>query len=132
VPSRTVGVSAFVNLPLHHEVQKFSSGTGSSGWSRKKGHKMVVVVVVVQVLHSPILAALVHGTLAVGISQTLRRRTRNGITELSQRLPPIFGWAAITAHILVFVCGHAIHEIDELWQQISRIGIVRMGQNLVV
>jgi len=25
-------VSASVNLPLHHEVQKFSSGTGSLGW----------------------------------------------------------------------------------------------------
>jgi len=39
-----VGVSASVNLSLHHEVQKFSSGTGSPGWSRKKGRKMVVVV----------------------------------------------------------------------------------------
>jgi len=37
-------VSASVNLPLHHKVQKFSSGTGSPGWSRKKGRKMVVVV----------------------------------------------------------------------------------------
>jgi len=36
-------VSASVNLPLHHKVQKFSSGTGSPGWSRKKGHKTVVV-----------------------------------------------------------------------------------------
>jgi len=27
-PSRTVGVSASVFLPLHHKVQKFSSGTG--------------------------------------------------------------------------------------------------------
>jgi len=36
-------VSASVNLPLHHKVQKFSSGTGSPGWSRKKGRKMVVV-----------------------------------------------------------------------------------------
>jgi len=43
VPSRMVGVSASVNLPLHHKVPKFSSGTGSPGWSRKKGHKMVVV-----------------------------------------------------------------------------------------
>jgi len=43
-------VSASVNLPLHHKVQKFSSGTGSPGWSRKKGHKTVVVVVVVVVL----------------------------------------------------------------------------------
>jgi len=43
VPSRMVGVSASVNLPLHHKVQTFSSGTGSPGWSRKKGRKMVVV-----------------------------------------------------------------------------------------
>ena len=41
-------MSASVNLPLHHKVQKFSSGTGSPGWSRKNGCKMVVVVVVVQ------------------------------------------------------------------------------------
>jgi len=34
---------------LHHEVQKFSSGTCSPGWSRKKGHKTVVVVVVMYV-----------------------------------------------------------------------------------
>jgi len=37
-------VSASVNLPLHHKVQKFSSGTGSPGWSWKKGRKTVVVV----------------------------------------------------------------------------------------
>jgi len=42
-----VGVSVSVNLPLHHKVQKFSSGTGSPGWSWKKGRKMVAVVVVV-------------------------------------------------------------------------------------
>jgi len=45
-PSRMVGVSASVNLPLHHEVQKFSSGTGSPEWSQKKGRKTVVIVVV--------------------------------------------------------------------------------------
>jgi len=33
----------YFNLPLHHKVQKFSSGTGSPGWSRKKGRKTVVV-----------------------------------------------------------------------------------------
>jgi len=43
-----VSVSASVNLPLHHKVQKFASGTGSPGWSWKKGHKMVVMVVVVE------------------------------------------------------------------------------------
>jgi len=40
-PSRMVSVSASVNLPLHHKVQKISSGTGSPGWSRKKGRKTV-------------------------------------------------------------------------------------------
>ena len=39
----------------------------------------------VQVLHSPILVALLQGSPAAGVSQTLRHRTRNGITELSQR-----------------------------------------------
>jgi len=56
----------------------------------------------VQVLHSLILAALLHGTPATGVSQTLRRGTRNarnGITEHSQRSPLIFSWAAITLGI---------------------------------
>jgi len=53
----------------------------------------------VQVLRSPILAALLHGTPAVGVSQTSWRGTRNGITELSQTAPPIFGRAAITLGI---------------------------------
>jgi len=52
---------------------------------------------------------LLHGTPAASISQTLRRGTRNGITELSQTVPPICGWAAIMLgigppHILVDVC----------------------------
>ena len=45
-PSQMVGVSASVDLPLHHKFQKFSSGTGSCGWSRKRGHKTVVCVCV--------------------------------------------------------------------------------------
>jgi len=53
----------------------------------------------IQVLRSPILAALLHGTRAVAVSQTLWRGTRNGITELSQRAPPIFGWATIKSGI---------------------------------
>jgi len=43
-PSRLVGVSASVNLPLRHKVQKFCSGTGLPGWSQKKGRKTVVCV----------------------------------------------------------------------------------------
>jgi len=46
-PSRMVSVSASVNLTLHHKVQKFSSGTGSPGWSLKKGRKTVVCVCVI-------------------------------------------------------------------------------------
>jgi len=36
LPSQMASVSASVNLSLHHKVQKFSSGTGSPGWSRKR------------------------------------------------------------------------------------------------
>jgi len=49
----------------------------------------------IQVLRSPILAALRHGTRAAAVRQTLWR----GITELSQTAPPVFGWAAITLGI---------------------------------
>jgi len=59
----------------------------------------------VQVLRSPILAALLHGTPAAGVSQTSRRGTRNGITDFrkgrhlySAERPP--RWAS--AHILVY------------------------------
>ena len=41
-PSWMASVSTSVDLPLHHKVQKFSSGTGSPGWSRKTGRKTVV------------------------------------------------------------------------------------------
>jgi len=37
----------------------------------------------IQVLHSPVLSVLLHGTQAVGISQTLQHGTRKGIMELS-------------------------------------------------
>ena len=44
-PSRMVGVSASVNLPLHHKFQKkISSGTGSPG---KRAIKQVCVCVCV-------------------------------------------------------------------------------------
>ena len=45
-PSRMVSVSTSVNLPLHHKVQKFSSGTGLPWWSRKRGCKTDVCVCV--------------------------------------------------------------------------------------
>jgi len=57
-PSLMVGVSASVNLPLHHKVQNFSSGTGSPGWSQKMGRKTVVVCVVVHIGH--MLQLMIH------------------------------------------------------------------------
>jgi len=52
----------------------------------------------VQVLRSS-LAALLHATWAAPVSHTLLPGTTNEIMELSQRVPPIFGWAAITLGI---------------------------------
>ena len=53
------------------------------------------------ILRCPILAALLPGTPAAGVSQTMRRGRpiRHGITEVLQTTPPIFGWAAITLGI---------------------------------
>jgi len=45
------------------------------------------------------ISSLLHGSRAVGVSQSLRRGTRNGITEVSQTAPPIFVRAAITLGI---------------------------------
>ena len=41
-PSRRVGVSATVNLPLHHKVQKFSNGTGSPSGPGKRAVKQLI------------------------------------------------------------------------------------------
>jgi len=51
----------------------------------------------VQVLRSPILAALLHGIPAAGSAKLCG--VAQGIMELSQRASPIFGWAAITLGI---------------------------------
>jgi len=48
-PSRMVRVSASVNLPLHHKVQKFSSGTGSLGGPGKGAVKRLSVCVLLQI-----------------------------------------------------------------------------------
>jgi len=45
-PNQMVSVSASVNFPLHHKVQKFSSGSGLPGWSQKNGRKTVVVDII--------------------------------------------------------------------------------------
>jgi len=43
-PSQIVGVSASVDLSLHHKVQKFSAGTGSPWWSRKRAVKRLLLL----------------------------------------------------------------------------------------
>jgi len=48
---------------------------------------------------NPAQSTILHGTRAAVVSQTLWHGTRNGITELSLRAPPIFGWTAITLGI---------------------------------
>jgi len=40
-PSRMASVSASVNLPLHHKVQRFSSGTGSPSGPGKRAVKQL-------------------------------------------------------------------------------------------
>jgi len=73
----------------------------------------------VQLLCSPVLAALLHGTPAAGVSQTLRHGTRNGITELSQRAPPIFGRAAITSGIGPHSIVAAIVDVKYTYQRLG-------------
>jgi len=82
--------------------------------------------VYVQVLRSRILAALPHGTpaAAADISQTLRCGTRNGITELSQRTPPIFGRAAITLGIGPHSSYQLFYSVvNDLFEKIAEFSI---------
>ena len=67
-------MSASVNLPLHHKVQKFSSATGSPGWSRKKGRKtvVVVVVVVISVLGECNMFYIIHSCVLIGLCFNIR------------------------------------------------------------
>jgi len=54
----------------------------------------------IQVLRCPILAALLHGTPADGVSQTAPwYKEWNYRTFAGARAPPIFGWASITLGI---------------------------------
>jgi len=89
-----IGVSASVNLPLHHKVQKLSSGTGSPGWSLGKDRKTVVVVVVLELIVKCkyIWIALCSSLLLVHLASQLPRRTDAwyvicSVTLLCQFLP---------------------------------------------
>jgi len=63
-PSRMVNVSASVNLPMHHKVQKFSSGTGGPG---KRAAKRLWCGVVVYVF-----VAFMASVMRVGYSLQTR------------------------------------------------------------
>jgi len=66
----------------------------------------------VKVLCSPILAALLHATRAVGITQTLWCGTRNGITELLLLVICNRGATYIPrAAILVFLCFYITEKL---------------------
>jgi len=70
----------------------------------------------VQVLRSPIMAALLHSNPAECVSKTWRRGTGNGITEISQRVSPIYDLAAITLgigpHSSSICCGTSCTRIS--------------------
>jgi len=80
-----VSVSASVNLPLQHKVQKFSSGTSSPRWSRNKGCKMVVVGGTWQVTKLKILYNAAHLQLT---KEILLRNYLFAVVVYSQNL----GW----------------------------------------
>jgi len=62
-----VGLSASVNLHLHHKVQKFFSGAGSPGWSQKKGRKTVVVVLTLLPVALNTSVLLIHADIIITI-----------------------------------------------------------------
>jgi len=77
----------------------------------------------VQVLHCLVLAALLHGTWAMGVSQTLQRGTRNGIRDF-YRGRHLYSagrpsqWTS--AHILVFLLQWLAYVTDDecsIWWQ---------------
>jgi len=80
-PSRMVGTSAAVNLPLHHKVQKFSSGTSSPRWSWKQGHKTVVWLFMPST----------DGTINSNNSITITHGPQNQKPQLSWRCQPSLG-----------------------------------------
>ena len=96
--SLTVGQPIKLCMMLGHLLGWYTINTFSGALAPWRNFARCKIHFTSQVLRSPILAALLHGTPTAGFSQT-RLATRNGITELWQRAPPIFGWVAITLGI---------------------------------
>ena len=71
VPSRMVGVSAYVDLPSHHEVQKFPLAPADPGGPGKRAVKKVVVVIIPSTMIHSILRVQIT-CLAIFFAQPLR------------------------------------------------------------
>jgi len=83
-PSRMVSVSASVNLPLHHKVQEFSSGTGLPGWSQKKGRKMDVCMCVK--CHYDV-AVSYYGAYAVQVVELCKLPSSSNLVQFAKASP---------------------------------------------
>jgi len=112
IVARCLAVSWAVTLPIYENARLGREVNFAPGkiLSRGKSPKNVHIVICTFFVRCKVhftskscalvyLAALLHGTPAADVSQSLRRGTRNGITELLQRAPAIFGRAAITLGI---------------------------------
>ena len=85
-------MSASVSLPLHHKVQEFSSGTGSPGWSRKKGRKTVMVCGV-ELQAKSVVSTLDNGIIMsnkAAVIQTVVHALGRGAGISSTPLPVVF------------------------------------------
>jgi len=60
--------SASVNLPLHHKVEKFSSGTGSPRWSRKRAENGCGVVEIIKTILTSVYVTALNSSLGNTIS----------------------------------------------------------------
>jgi len=121
-PSRMVGVSASDNLPLYHKVQKFSSGTGSPGWSRKKGHKMVVVWCLCFKINKHETILFQHCSSVLNIQKWLKKGTTS--TNDKQRVY----WKQITTFLRV-VCSSKLCSVSRGRQSHLQTGTARWAAN---
>ena len=89
-PSQSV--SASVNLLLHDEVRKFSSGTGSPEWSWKKGRKTVVVVVVRIVVMAALHSRRGHYIFVLFLSSSFFPRLFSVVADWMSTILPLMMW----------------------------------------
>ena len=119
-PSWMVGVFVSVNLPLHHKVQKFSSGTGAPGWSRKRAVKRLWWCVIT-VLAFSALTLLVgwqegHPACKRLVGGVVARGWRSADLHMAQPipLPPTVSWfSKIQIGFWTTICKTVHHMLSE-------------------